>query len=206
MITARNDFGEDIPDYDLPHPDPIALLMMWLPPHIDEFRPLMSVATVDQDGYPDLRHVLLSSYDARGITFHVDRDSRKAAQLALTPKAAATLVWPEIGRQLIIQGDVEITSKSEADAVYLQRNRYLQVLSWLNKKSTAQHNLQQRHQLWQEFCQLHPEGSLTAPDWWTGYRIKPLRITFWRGQADGPSHRHDYHFIDEHWHVNIMPG
>lgn len=91
MITTRNDFGHDIEDYDQPFSDPIELLMMWLPPHIDEFRPLMSLATIDENGYPDLRHVLLSSYDQRGITFHVDADSRKVKQLALCAKAAATI-------------------------------------------------------------------------------------------------------------------
>lgn len=206
MITARNDFGQDIEDYDQPFSDPIELLMMWLPPHIDEFRPLMSLATIDENGYPDLRHVLLSSYDQRGITFHVDADSRKVKQLALCAKAAATIAWPQLGKQLIIQGDVEQTSEQEAQAVFLQRNRYLQLLAWINKKPVALKTRQQRQQLWQDFSAQHPQGTLEAPMWWTGYRIKPNRITFWRGQADGPSQRHDYVLRNGNWNVHIIPG
>lgn len=206
MITARNDFGQDIENYDQYYQDPIELLMMWLPPHIDEFRPLISLATIDENGYPDLRHVLLSSYDERGITFHVDSDSRKAHQLLRMPRAAATIAWPELGRQLIIQGDVEKTSREEAELVFSQRSRYLQLLSWVNKQDIAQETVEDRKKIWKEFAEQHPDGELTAPIWWTGYRIKPTRITFWRGLPDGPSQRHDYFFHDQKWNVKIIPG
>lgn len=206
MITARNDFGQDIENYDQPYADPIELLMMWLPPHIDEFRPLMSLATIDEQGYPDLRHVLLSNYDTRGITFHIDHDSRKAKQLKHSPKAAATLVWPDLGKQLIIQGNVEVTSQEDANAVFLKRSRYLQLLAWINKKEIAQKTKDERRQIWQAFAQEHAEGTLTAPPWWTSYRIKPIRITFWRGQPDGPSQRHDYHLVEGQWQVKVIPG
>ena len=206
MITARNDFGQDMIDYDQPHPDPIALLMMWLPPHIDAYRPLMSLATLDQQGFPDLRHVLLSSYDQQGVAFHVDRNSRKVAQLEVNANVAASIVWPEQARQLIIQGQVERIDQDVADAVYLERNRYLQLLAWLNDFENSQLPLRQRQQRWQAFSNAHPEGELQAPPCWTGYRIKAQRIGFWRGQADSSSLRHDYQLINGTWQVQVLPG
>jgi pyridoxamine 5'-phosphate oxidase len=206
MITSRNDFGEDVGNYDLPYPDPIALMMMWLPAHIDCYRPLMSLATIDQEGCPDLRHVLLSSYDQHGITFHVDQNSRKVQHLHQRPKAAASIAWPELARQLIIQGDVEQMPRQHSEAIYLQRNRYLQLLAWMNHHKNAQLSLLQRKIDWKTFANAHPEGSLAAPQWWVGYRIKPTRIAFWRGHPDSSSLRHDYQLKNGLWSVQILPG
>lgn len=206
MISYRNDFGVDITEYDQPHPNPLELLLMWLPAHIDSERPLMSLASVDQAGFPDLRHVLLSSYDQQGITFHVDQNSRKIEQLRCNPKVAASIVWPDQARQLIIQGYVEQLEKNEADQVYLQRNRYLQLLAWINDFKNSQQPLKQRQQHWSRFSEAHPDGLLRAPPWWTGYRIKATRLAFWRGHPDSSSLRHDYRFIDGQWQVEVLPG
>ena len=91
-ITSTQIFGEDQPNPDETLPDPLHLLGRWLPENTDELRPLMTVSTIDADGYPDSRNVLLSEFDGEALYFHTDARSRKAGELAANPRVSLTLV------------------------------------------------------------------------------------------------------------------
>jgi pyridoxamine 5'-phosphate oxidase len=206
VITSSPTFGRDRDDVDQVDDEPLGLLGLWLPHAEDELRPLMTLTTVGADGYPDARNVLLSDFDGRALFFHTDARSRKAAELAADPRVALAFVWPDAGRQVVVQGDASPVGTAEAAAAFAARSRYLQLLAWANDTEAATLPRSQRRERWAQFGAEHPDGSLAAPPTWTGYRVDPVRVTFWRGDADGPSNRVEYRRDGDGWTVTRLPG
>lgn len=204
MITAGTSFGSDVDDIDTLVDDPFALLLRWLPPHDSELRPLASLATIGRDGLPSLRHVLVSDRDHTGLYFHTDSASAKVAQIAANPVAAMSIAWPDIGRQLVVRGIVERVSAEDAAETYRQRSRYLQVLAWLNTDENAHLPATERRHLWAEFEDAH--AVLTPPPRWVGFRVRPVTLAFWRGDALGQSTRQHYRLENGRWSGRIVAG
>ncbi|WP_285723906.1 pyridoxine/pyridoxamine 5'-phosphate oxidase [Psychromicrobium xiongbiense] len=206
MITSTATFGRDLEDIDQVLADPMELLGLWLPHPDSELRPLMTLSTIDPEGYPNSRNVLLSAFDGSGLYFHTDARSRKAADLELNPRVSLVLVWPEVGRQISVQGTVEQTSSAEAAAVFTARSRYLQLLAWANDVTIAQLSHEERRNRWAAFGDTHPVETLEAPPTWVGYRVVPRRVTFWRGDPEGPSNRIEYRRDGAAWTSAKLPG
>lgn len=206
MITSTPAFGRDVDDIDAVMPDPLGLLALWLPRPESDLRPLMTLTTIGEDGYPNARSVLLSAYDGACLYFHTDTRSRKAAELRANPKVSAVIVWPEIGRQVTVRGDAERTSPEHAASVFAARSRYLQLLAWTNDADLAQLPLPERRARWSEFGGLHPEGTLEPPPTWAGYQLSPTHLIFWRGDQEGPSNRVEYRREGGGWSFAKLPG
>ncbi|PPF84515.1 pyridoxine 5'-phosphate oxidase [Subtercola sp. Z020] len=184
-----------------------AELAEWLPPNDAVARPLVALATLGLDGYPDVRHVLLSEFDATGFFFHTDARSRKVAELAAAPRASFTIAWPELGRQLTVVGDTSEADDAELSRVYDGRSPYLQVLAHLNDASFAAQALDARLSGWATFTAAHPTGTLTPPATWTGIHLRPRRVTFWHGRPDTASQRTEYtREADGSWSLATLPG
>ena len=207
-------FGEDIAE-DAPLEDPLELLGLWLARVGDtaadtdagadaSTTPLMALATVDAHGDPRVRHVLLSAHDAAGLHFHTDALSEKAAQLAAHPRAAATIVWPEIPRQLSVAGPVIPEAPDAAAAAFTRRSRYLQLLAWVNDAELAQLDAPARRARFAAYDAAHPR--LDPPPTWSGWILVPERITFWRGGADAPSLRIGCVRAGSGWEIARLPG
>ena len=216
MINPPSMFGTDI-DVDVAVSDPLDLLDAWLcrveatdsvgaDAGTDALStPLMALATVDGEGFPRVRHVLLSSYDRGRLHFHTDARSAKAAQLAAHPRAGATIVWPESARQLSVSGSVVPETPQEQAAVFARRSRYLQVLAWVNDPELTSVSAAERGRRWAAFEQAH--ATLEPPATWTGYVLVPEIITFWRGVSDGPSQRLQCRRgADDGWTIERLPG
>ncbi|MDQ1123767.1 pyridoxamine 5'-phosphate oxidase family protein [Microbacterium trichothecenolyticum] len=204
MITAGTTFGSDVDDTDSLVDDPLALMVRWLPTPDSELRPLAALSTIGLDGLPSVRHVLVSERDAAGLTFHTDSASTKVAELAANPVAAVAVAWPEIGRQLVVRGVVQRVNADEAARVYAERSRYLQLLAWMNTRENAQLPAAARQRLWADFDDTHPE--LTPPARWVGFRLRPVTLTFWRGDPIGQSTRQHYTLVDGRWAGEILAG
>ena len=204
MITAGTSFGSDVDDIDALVPDPLALLVEWLPPHDSELRPFAAFWTTGRDGIPSLRPVLVSDRDATGLYVHTDSGSEKVAELAANPVAAMSVAWPELGRQVTVRGIVERTSRAAAADIYRRRSRYLQLLAWLNTHDNARLPAYDRRHLWAEFDEAHPV--LDPPERWAGFRLRPLTLTFWRGDMLGQSVRQQYTLTDGRWSGRILAG
>lgn len=210
MTNPAAMFGSDVSP-DAPVEDPLDLLDLWLA-RVDgatqgadsTTTPLMALATIDAHGFPRVRHVLLSSYDRGRLHFHTDRRTAKAAELAADPRASASIVWPEIPRQLSVSGTVMRESEEEQTGAYSRRTRYLQLLAWVNDAELAQRREAVRSSAWDAFDRSHP--TLEPPPTWVGYVLEPELITFWRGGADGPSQRVSCQRIDQTWSIERLPG
>jgi len=184
--------------------DPWVLLAEWLPANDDPVRPVMTVATA-ADGVPDARTLLLSEYDRDGFYFHTDSRSRKIGQLAANPAVALMLHFPDKGRQLVVQGIAEPAPADELRRAFRNRSPYLQQLAWQNTVEFAGMPLADRLAEWARFRADHADG-FGQPPTWTGYLVRPTRLTFWIGNPDTASRRTEYSRTADGWTVSLLAG
>jgi pyridoxamine 5'-phosphate oxidase len=186
--------------------DVLAQVTAWLPGNDAVERPQLQLATVDESGRPDLRTLLLSAWDEEGFVVHTDAASRKAAQLAAHPAVALALVWPGFTRQLVVRGHAERASAEALVAAYRRRSPYLKQLAWQNTAELASHPREERVARWAAFRAEHDLETLEPSPTWTGYLVRPDRLTFWESDPDGPSHRVEYSASGDGWAVSHLPG
>jgi len=148
----------------------------------------MAVATVDGDGLPDVRMVLLNAHDRRGFAFFTNFDSAKGRELLAHPKAAFVMHWKSLRRQIRVRGPVEIVDASEADDYFHSRARGSQIASSASEQSRP---LRSRRELMErvETLTARLEGvEVPRPAHWSGFRIVPHQMEFWK---DGEFRLHD---------------
>lgn len=148
----------------------------------------MAVATVDADGLPNVRMVLLKGFDERGLVFYTNTDSQKGRELAGSPKAALLFHWKSRSRQIRLRGDVEVVSDAEADAYFASRSRLSQIGAWASKQSTPLESRLAFEKAIALYTAKHAIGNVPRPPYWSGFRIVPLTIEFWE---DRPFRLHD---------------
>lgn len=178
-------------DSDRSDMDPFALFEEWfaLAKEAEPNDPhAMALATVDSDGLPDVRMVLLNARDERGFCFFTNFDSAKGVQLASNPKAAMVMHWKSLRRQVRMRGPVEAVTAAEADAYFASRHKASRIASATSKQSRP---VDSRATMMSEVASLTAQiGDAEAPrpSHWSGYRIAPVSIEFWK---DGEFRLHD---------------
>ena len=147
----------------------------------------MALATVDRDGRPSNRMVLLKGVDERGFIFYTNYDSRKGLELADNPNAALTFYWPDLERQVCLAGKVSRLPREESEAYHRRRPRGSQLATWASNQHDAVADRAALDAKWSEMAQRFPAEVPLAPNW-GGYVLQPDRIEFWQGR---PSRLHD---------------
>src|SRR5487761_135843 len=140
----------------------------------------MALATVDADGLPNVRMVLLKGFDERGFVFYTNLGSVKAQELDGSPKAALTFYWKTLQRQVRARGTVEPVSAQEADAYFASRSRMAQIGAWASKQSTALESRMAFEKAIARYTAKFGIGTVPRPDFWSGYRVAPVEIEFWQ--------------------------
>ncbi len=148
----------------------------------------MAVATVDRDGMPNVRMVLLKGFDARGFVFYSNETSQKGRELAATPKAALSFHWPALKRQVRVRGTVDILPDAESDAYFASRARLSQIGAWASKQSSALESRLAFEKAVAFYTARYAIGPVPRPPFWIGYRVVPQVIEFWQ---DRPFRLHD---------------
>jgi pyridoxamine 5'-phosphate oxidase len=148
----------------------------------------MSVATVDETGQPSCRMLLLKGYDARGFVFYTNQNSRKAAHIRKTPRAALTFHWKSLRKQVRIEGVCETVTAQEADAYFASRSRLSQIGAWASDQSAILPNRGVFEEHITEATQRFEGQPISRPPHWTGTRVRPMLIEFWQ---DMPHRLHD---------------
>jgi len=138
----------------------------------------MVLSTVDADGRPSARYVLLKGVDERGFVFYTNNGSRKARAMAAHPYAALTFYWPP-DTQVRIEGDVEGVSDAEADAYFATRPRGSQIGAWASDQSAALESRAALEARVGEIERRFASVPVTRPLFWTGYRVVARSIEFW---------------------------
>ena len=148
----------------------------------------MSLATVDSEGMPDVRTVLLKGVDERGFVFYTNTESQKGRELAANPKAGLLFYWKSLNRQVRIRGPVERVTAQEADAYFATRPKAAQIGAWASQQSRPLENRLAFEKAIALYGAKYALGTVPRPPHWSGYRIVPISMEFWH---DRPFRLHD---------------
>lgn len=168
----------------------------------------VALATATRDGRPSVRMVLLKGFDARGFVFYTNLQSRKGRELAENPYAALCFHWQPLEEQVRVEGRVEAVTDEEADAYFASRPWGSRIGAWASRQSEplpARAVLEERIR---EFETRYPEGSdVPRPPHWSGFRLVPERIEFWKAQSSR-LHRREVYLADPEspagWRVETL--
>jgi pyridoxamine 5'-phosphate oxidase len=148
----------------------------------------MTLATVDAEGLPNARMVLLKGLDERGFVFYTNLDSQKGRELEANPKAALVFYWKSLNRQVRLRGPVERVSEAEADDYFATRAKLAQIGAWASQQSAPLESRLAFEKAIALYTAKFAIGAVPRPPTWSGYRIVPLIIEFWQ---DRPFRLHD---------------
>ena len=175
----------------VPADEPLELFREWFAQakaHETNDPDAMALATVDAQGLPDVRMVLLKHVDHEGFVFYTNLESAKGEELAANPLAALCFHWKSLRRQIRVRGPVTRTSDAEADAYFATRSKDSQIGAWASRQSRP---LEGRFALEKEVARYAAKYALSSvprPPHWSGFRVRPLAIEFWR---DRPFRLHE---------------
>jgi pyridoxamine 5'-phosphate oxidase len=187
--------------------DPFAQFEKWMQQAINlEFSDptAMTVATVDAEGQPSQRIVLLKQFDQRGFVFYTNYGSRKAQDLAQNPRISLHFPWHEIERQVKVCGRAERLSSAESMKYFVSRPRDSQIAAYASKQSKV---IDSRSLLLNQFEALKQKfkaGEIPLPDFWGGYRVVPHEVEFWQGGASRLHDRFRYSRQDSDWLIERL--
>ena len=185
--------------------DPIDQFAAWFA-EAQETVPLaeaVTLATVDEDGSPDARMVLLKGFGPDGFRFFTNYESAKGEQLAANSRAALVVYWRELDRQVRVRGEVQRLSPGDSDAYFASRPRDSQIAAAVSPQSrpVEREELDRRYsELAAELGEANPE----RPDHWGGYLLRPEVVEFWQGRASRMHDRFRYARRDGSWRIERL--
>ena len=203
IAEIRRDYEGGRLDEDQLPEAPTGLFDEWMTLALDsegEDGNVMTLATVDSQGLPHARVLLLKGYDEHGLVFYTNYHSHKGSELANVPHAALVFWWPSLSRQVRVEGRVEPVSAQESDAYFESRPRASQLGAWIATQSVVIPGRQWIEERQHRFEQAYEGQTVPRPVHWGGYRVIPQMFEFWQGQ---PSRLHDrirFENRDGEWH------
>ncbi|MBY5543404.1 pyridoxamine 5'-phosphate oxidase [Rhizobium leguminosarum] len=142
----------------------------------------VALATVDEDGLPNVRMVLLKGFDDDGFVFYTNFESQKGREILGQKKAAMCFHWKSLRRQVRLRGPVEIVTDAEADAYFKTRARGSRIGAWASKQSRPLESRFALEKAVAEYTARYAIGEIPRPSHWSGFRIRPTSIEFWKDQ------------------------
>lgn len=166
----------------------------------------MSLATVDADGRPSVRTVLLKAFDTQGFVFYTNKLSRKGRALSADPRAALCFLWQPLMEQVLVEGTVSGVSVTESDAYWASRIRISQIGAWASQQSGEMADKDELKRRFAEFEQKFADKPVPRPPHWAGYRLKPDVIEFWSSRPGRLHERERYSQAGGTWkHAWLYP-
>ena len=165
-----------------------------------------ALATVDADGTPSVRMMLVKTVDTNGFVVFTNLGSRKAAALAAQPRAALSFHWKSLERQVRVEGSVEPVSDAEADAYFATRPRTSRLGAWASRQSQPLEGRFELEAAVAKVAATYPVGDIPRPPFWSGFRLRPARIEFWVQGAYRLHDRLEYrrNETDDGWHIRYL--
>lgn len=163
-----------------------------------------ALGTVDERGMPAVRIILLKSVDASGFVFYTNYESRKGRELVATRRAALCFHWQPLEVQVRVEGPTAAVTGAEADDYFASRPRGSQIGAWA---STQSRPLSRREDLEERVARYEREyegKSVARPSHWSGFRVTPERIEFWKGMPSRLHHREVYLRDGDRWRTEML--
>jgi pyridoxamine 5'-phosphate oxidase len=164
----------------------------------------MALATAAADGRPSIRHVLLRGIADRGFVFYTNHGSRKATELAENPRAAFSIYWRELDRQVCVTGDVSHVSEEESDAYFATRPREARLGAWSSRQSTELGSREELMERFAAFDARYPGDDVPRPSFWGGYLVDPITVEFWHGRPHRLHDRFLYERAGDGWTIRRL--
>lgn len=187
--------------------DPCALFAEWLA-EAAKTEPndpnAMCLATSTPEGRPSARMVLLKGQDARGFVFYTNLESRKGGELAANPEAALCFHWKTLQRSVRVEGAVEAVTDAEADAYHASRARGSRIGAWASRQSRPLESRFALERAVAEYTLKFGVGEIPRPPFWSGLRVLPRRIEFWRDMPFRLHERRVFHREAQGWREEML--
>ncbi|NQW29657.1 MAG: pyridoxamine 5'-phosphate oxidase [Ignavibacteria bacterium] len=164
----------------------------------------MVVSTVSERYTPSSRVVLLKGVDETGFVFFTNYESLKGKQVSQNRNVALLFFWPELERQVRIEGQIDKVTEAESYEYFSSRPYESQIGAWASKQSTPLRDRDELIEKFVEFLQMYPEGAVPLPPQWGGYRVKPISVEFWQGRESRLHDRIKYTLDDSSWKTEIL--
>ena len=187
--------------------DPFAQFDLWMNQAIEsqvQDPTAMSIATVNDQGQPSQRMVLLKHFDACGFVFYTNLESRKAQEISANNKVCLHFPWLQLDRQVIVVGAAEPLPKDEVLNYFLSRPIESQLGAWASKQSSVIDSRQALEDKYSQYQEKFASGDIPLPDFWGGYRIVPTEIEFWQGGEKRLHDRFRYLLNDSSWEISRL--
>jgi pyridoxamine 5'-phosphate oxidase len=165
---------------------------------------VMTLATAAADGRPSARAVVLTGCDRGGLVFFTDRRSRKAAELAVRPWAAAVFLWPAAQRQVRVEGKVTELSDEESHAAFGSTPRQGRLVVWASTQDEVVSGRNELERRLEEAQRRFAGGDVPRPPWWRAHRLEPAAFEFWESSPDALHDRYRHRLVDGAWVVERL--
>lgn len=164
----------------------------------------MSLATVGANGHPSVRTVLLKYITEAGLCFFTNYNSRKGLEIKTNHNVAALLFWPELERQVRVEGSIEKLPEELSDQYFQERPFDSQISAWASPQSTEIPNREVLEKRWKEEANRWQSKTVERPYFWGGYQIIPYRFEFWQGRPSRLHDRIEFQLIKNQWTINRL--
>ena len=207
ISALRTDYTAGQLDQDGQADTPWSLWEQWLAAalEMEVMEPnAFTLSTVGADGTPHGRIVLLRQSGPEGFMFYTNYESNKGQELTANPKAAATFFWPELQRQVRVEGTVSRVSEEQSDRYFASRPRGSRIGAWSSPQSRKLSDRSDLEEAVTRYEKQFEDAEVTRPKHWGGFCISPRRIEFWQGRASRLHDRLVYEKVDDVWQLSRL--
>lgn len=207
LNTIRRDFAKQTLDEGDVNANPIFQFEKWFEEAVGAqvIDPnAMTICTATNEGKPSARIVLLRSINENGFIFYTNYASRKGTEIAMNPNCALVFFWPELERQIRIEGVLQKQTAEESNMYFNSRPRESKIGAWVSEQSKVISNREVLNIEYEKLSKKYPDENVPCPPHWGGYLLKPQSIEFWQGRPDRLHDRILYTKENNSWKIERL--